>query len=245
MKKIITMTCLAVWGLMASVMAADTQYKVYDLQLSLKAAKAGGIATTACGDSYAYRVKGARKIQGVIAGCGCLAMAGDDTCVNFNIYLWDVTTKTQLTNFTFKTELLQRIGKKGDQVEHVATIVVEDQDGEKFELVLAGFGTYTASKSGTVYDRISVSGGVTGTVDAPYKTTPGCTSCCGFTPDVSDQTTAVAICEEGTCTASDTGNISPVYGTYLMKHNSGKAAKCERTGLTAKNLGLPAYVKFQ
>jgi hypothetical protein len=51
MKKIITMTCLAVWGLMASVMAADTQYKVYDLQLSLKATKAGGIATTACGDS--------------------------------------------------------------------------------------------------------------------------------------------------------------------------------------------------
>ena len=144
MKKIITMTCLAVWGLMASVMAADTQYKVYDLLLSLKTTKAGGVTTTPCGDSYAYRVKSTRKIQGVIAGCGCLAAAGDDTCVNFNIFLWDVTTKTQLTNFTFKTELLQRIGKKGEQVEQVVTIVVEDQSGESFELVLAGLGTYSA-----------------------------------------------------------------------------------------------------
>ena len=67
-------------------------------------------------------------------------MAGDPSCENFQIYLWNATTKTQLTNFTFKTVLLQRIGKTGKQVEQVATLVVEDQDGDKYELMLAGFG---------------------------------------------------------------------------------------------------------
>lgn len=224
--------------------AAETQYKVYDLAINLKAAKAGGVTSTSCGDDYIYRVKGSRKLQGVIAGCGCLAMAGDETCQNFELYLWDATTKTQITNFTFTTEILQRIGKKGEQVEHLVVIEVADPDGEKFVLQLAGFGTYKASKVDANYDTMTVNGGVTGTVDAPYKTILGSCSACAATPDTIEQTQAVAICEDGVCTQSDTSDISPVYGTYTMRYNGSKAAKCEKKGISKATLGLPAYIEL-
>ena len=243
MKKLITVI-LCTMAMAIGAVAAETQYKVYDLAIGLKAAKAGGITSTSCGDDYVYRVKGSRKIQGVIAGCGCLAMAGDETCENFQIYLWDVTTKTQLTNFTFTTGILQRIGKKGEAVEHFVTIEVADPDGEKFVLQLAGFGTYKASKVDANYDTMAVSGGVTGTVDAPYKTILGSCSACAVTPDTVEQTQAVAVCEDGVCTQSDTSDISPVYGSYTMKYNGSKAAKCEKKGISKATLGLPAYVEL-
>lgn len=245
MKKMI-LSALVAFGCIAGVSAksAETQYKVYDVKMSLKTTKAGGTVTTACGDTYTYRVKGSRKIEGVIAGCGCLAMAGDPTCDNFETYFWDATTKTQLTNYTWKTELLQRIDKTGKVVEQVVTFVVEDQDGEKFELVLAGFGSYSASKNGAIYDTISVSGNVAGTVDAPYKTTRGSCSACGETPDTVDQTQAAAVCEDGICTESDTSAVTPVHGSYSMKYNKSKSAKAEKSGVTAKTLGLPSYVKL-
>lgn len=243
MKKLITAVFCAM-AMAISASAAETQYKVYDLNIGLKAAKAGGITSTSCGSDYVYRVKGSRKIQGVIAGCGCLAMAGDETCENFNIYLWDATTKTQLTNFTFTTGILQRIGKKGETVEHFVTIEVADPDGEKFVLQLAGFGTYKASKVDANYDTMVVSGGVTGTVDAPYKTILGSCSACSVTPDTIEQTQAVAICEDGVCTQSDTSDISPVYGSYTMKYNNSKATRCEKKGISKATLGLPAYVEL-
>lgn len=95
MKKMI-LSALVVFGCIAGVSAkaAETQYKVYDVKMALRTTKAGGTVTTSCGDTYTYRVKGNRKIMGVIAGCGCLAMAGDPTCDNFETYFWDATTKT-------------------------------------------------------------------------------------------------------------------------------------------------------
>ena len=242
MKKII-FSALVAFGCVVCA-SASTQYKVYDVKMSLKTTKAGKTITTACGDTYTYRVKSSRKIEGVIAGCGCLAMAGDPTCDGFKTYFWDATTKTQLTNYTWKTELLQRIDKTGKVVEQVVTFVVEDQDGEEFELALAGFGTYSVSKKGAEYDTISVSGGVTGIVDAPYKTTRGSCSACGVTPDTVVQTQAAAVCEDGICTESGTSDVTPVYGSYSMKYNKSKSAKAEKYGATRKTLGLPSYVKF-
>lgn len=243
MKKII-IGMFMMLGCVSSAFAAETQYKVYDLSLSLKTTKAAGQTQTSCGDTYTYRVKASRKIQGVIAGCGCLAMAGDPTCDNFEIYLWDATTKTQLTNFTFTTKILQRVDKAGKTVEQVVTLVAEDQAGEKFELVLAGIGSYKVSKNGKTYDTMAVSGTVTGTVDAPYKTTLGSCSACSVTPDTVDQTQAIKVCEDGICVKSDTGDVTPAYGTYSMKYNQSKSVKCEKIGVSAKTLGLPAYIKI-
>ena len=185
MKKYIAMACCAIaFGF--SAFAADTQYKVYDVQMTLKTTKAGGQTQTSCGDTYTWRTKGSRKVKGVIAGCGCIAAAGDPSCDNFQIYFWDETTKTQLTNFTYTTVIAQRIGKKGEQVEHYVTFEVTDPDGEKFVLALVGLGSYKESKKGENYDTISVSGNVTGVMDAPYKTTLGSCSACSSTPDTTD-----------------------------------------------------------
>ena len=123
------------------------------------------------------------------------------------------------------------------------TFVVEDQDGEKFELALAGFGTYSASKKDAEYDTISVSGGVTGIADAPYKVIRGSCNACGQTPDTVVQTQASTVCEDGIRTESDTSDVTPVYGSYSMKYNKSKSAKAEKYGATAKVLGLPSYVK--
>lgn len=242
MKKIILSALVALGCVMG--VSASTQYKVYDVKMSLKTTKAGGMVATECGDTYAYRVKSSRKIEGVIAGCGCLAMAGDPTCDGFKMYFWDATTKTQLTNYTWKTELLQRIDKTGRVVEQFAVFSVEDQDGEQFELTLTGFGTYSASKKGAEYDTISVNGGVTGIVDAPYKVIRGSCAACNETPDTVVQTQAMTVCEDGICTESDTSDVTPVYGSYSMKYNKSKSAKAEKYGVKAKTLGLPSYVKF-
>ena len=241
MKKIILSALVALGCVMGA--SASTQYKVYDVKMSLKTTKAGGMVATACGDAYAYRVKSSRRIEGVIAGCGCLAMAGDPTCDAFETYFWDATTKTQLTNYTWKTELLQRIDKTGKTVEQVVTFVVEDQDGEQFELTLTGFGMYSASKKGAEYDTISVNGGVTGIVDAPYKVIRRSCAVCDETPDTVVQTQAMTVCEDGICTESDMSDVTPVYGSYSMKYNKSKSAKAEKYGATPKVLGLPSYVK--
>lgn len=243
MKKIIAMACCALaFGFVA--VAADTQYKVYDVTMTLKTTKAGGQTTTSCGDTYTWRTKGTRKIQGVIAGCGCIAAAGDPSCDNFQIYFWDTTTKTQLTNFTYTTEILQRIGKNGEQVEQFVTFVVADPDGEKFELTLVGLGTYKASKAGAEFDTMNASGSVTGLMDAPYKFTAGSCSACSSTPDTIDQTQAVAICEDGTCTEADDSDTTVVHGTYTFKYNNSKATKCAKKGVSKATLGLPAYVNL-
>ena len=243
MKKIIAMACCALaFGFGA--FAADTQYKVYDVTMTLKTTKAGGQTSTSCGDTYTWRTTGNRKVQGVIAGCGCIAAAGDPSCDNFLVYFWDATTKTQLTNFTYTTEIVQRIGKNGEKVEHFVTFVVTEPDGEKFELQLAGIGKYSASKKGANYDTMSVSGNVTGLMDAPYKYTAGSCSACAVTPDAIDQTQAVAICEDGTCTESANSDTTVAYGTYSFKYNSKKAQKCEKKGISKDTLGLPAYVNL-
>lgn len=131
------------------------------------------------------------------------------------------------------------------------TFVVEDQDGEKFELMLAGFGTYSASKKDAEYDTISVSGGVTGIADAPYKVIRGSCGACNETPDTVVQTQASAVCDNGICTESNTSDIctesntsdvTPVYGSYSMKYNKSKSVKAEKYGATRKTLGLPSYV---
>lgn len=233
--KIMAMVVAA--AMAAGAMAADVAYKVYDVSLALKTTKAGKVVATSCGDEYAYRERGTRKIKGVVAGCGCLAMLADPTCTNFKMYFWDKTSKTQLTNFEFTVALVQRIGKKQTVFEQVAKLEVDDE----LELVMAGFGTYKASKSGADYSTASASGYAAGWMSAPYVA--GKQYCCGEDSEAI-QTSAFEVCEDGSCEEAGTSAITPVYGSYTMKPNTSKASKCAKKGVTAKNLGLPSYVDF-
>jgi len=222
--------------------STESQYKVYDVKLSMKTTKASGTEKTSCGDTYVYRTKGNRVIKGVIAGCGCEAAAGDPTCQNFVMFFWDETSKTQLTNYTYKTELLQRIDKEGKKVEQVVSFTVDTKDGKLYELLLAGFGTYKAGKE-PKNDTMSTSGNIAGWMEAPYKVTAGSCTACSTTPDTVDQTTAIVVCESGTCKVSPDSKKTPVCGTYTMKLNKKKVKKCEKNGVSNETLGLPSYVK--
>lgn len=242
MKKII-IGMMVVLGCLAGY--SETQYKVYDITMSLQSTKAAGVTSTPCGDQYQYRVKQARKIKGVIAGCGCEAAAGDPTCLNFNAYFWDFTTGVPLTNVTWTTKVLQRIGKKGEQVEQVVQFDVTDQEGENFSIILSGIGIYKASKKDAKYDYINVSGNVAGWKDAPYWTTAPKSQCCGqSTPGSVDQTQALPVCENGACTASADSDVTPVYGSYTMKYNALKSSLCEKKGITFTVLGVPVYAQW-
>lgn len=224
--------------LAAGSYAADTAYKVYDVAISLKTTKAGKTVAADCGEEYAYRERGTRKIKGVVAGCGCLTMLADPTCSNFKIYFWDETSKTQITNFEFSVSLAQRIGKKQTTFEHMATLAVEDGT----DLLMAGFGTYRRSKSGANYDTATASGNVVGLMAAPYVA--GKQSCCGEEVEAV-QTKAFEVCVDGSCSEASDSGLTPAYGSYTMKPNTSKASKCAKKGVTAKNLGLPSYVDFR
>lgn len=228
MKKVI-MTVAAMCSFMAF---AASEYMVYDFTMKAKTTKAKGVVETACGDEYVYREgPNSMIIRGVIAGCGCPSILANGSCDNALILLWNEATQKQITNYTFSTWIVQRIGKHGEKVEHMAKIECED-----FEVTLAGIGTYRN-------DRININGAkFAGTAKAPYLVTKGSCSACVVTPDTEDQSSAVAPCEDGVCTDADNSDITPFYGDYTLTYNTKKSKKTSKTGISAKNLGVPAYV---
>ena len=226
MKKIIV---IALAACSMAAMAAS-EYMVYDFTMTAKTTKAKGQVTTSCGDDYTWRDNGSQKISGVIAGCGCESIFANGSCNNALVVLWNETTKQQITNYTFSTWVVQRIGKKGEKIEHIAKI-----ETDEFEVTLAGLGSYKKS-------HVSVNGNFAGTANAPYFVTLGSCNACGVTPGSEDQTTALAPCEDGICIEADNGDTTPFFGAYSLKYNSKKSKKVSKDGITAKALGTPAYV---
>ncbi len=221
------MIALAACGI--SVMAGE--YQVYDFAMGIKTTVGKGKVTTSCGDEYVWRDGKSMKIRGVIAGCGCGAILANGSCQNALVLLWNETTKQQISNDVITAWVIQRIGKKGEKVEHMATFKCDE-----FEVTLAGLGTWKSSHLNTL------SGNFGGVAVAPWLVTAGSCTACGITPGSEDQSVAVAPCEDGICTASDTSDVTPMYGTYTLKFNSSKSKKISKKGISAKLLGCPAYV---
>lgn len=242
MKKIMIGLLVAIAAVFTA-QCASTTYKVYDVTFTMKTTKAGKMVVGDCGDEWLSREKGSKKIKGVIAGCGCLAALADPSCENFKMYFWDESTKTQLTNFVFGVEMLQRIGRKSNLVEHFG-IFFSEQDFESMMFSMAGTGTYSDSKLGFDYDHVSASGNIVGMMEAPVKLIKGDCNACAPTPDEIITSTAIAVCEDGTCAESELANITAVCGTYTIKFNQSKASKCAKKGVSASALGLPKYVDF-
>ena len=224
MKKLI-MIVLAACGI--SLMASE--YQVYDFAMTLKTTAAKGKVTTSCGDSYVWRESKNMKIRGVIAGCGCGAILANGVCANARVLLWNETTKQQISNDVISAWVVQRIGKKGEKVEHMATLKADD-----FELALAGFGSWKGQS------LKSLSGNCAGIATAPWLVPAGSCTACGETPI--DQSIAVAPCEDGICTEADDSDITPMYGNYVLKYNTSKSKKISKNGISAKLLGCPSYV---
>lgn len=239
MKKIVIglLAIAAVFG----VQGASTTYKVYDVTMTMKTTKAGKMVAGDCGDEWLARERGSKKIKGVIAGCGCLAALADPECENFKMYFWDETTKTQLTNFEFRVEIMQRIGRKSNVTENI-NIFSNTQEFESMFIYMGGFGSYSDSKLGFDYDHMSASGNIVGYMEAPVKLIKGDCNACAPTPDEVVVSTAIAVCEDGTCTESELAEITAVCGSYTIKFNQSKATKCSKKGISASALGLPKYV---
>ena len=234
MKKLMMVAVMAV----SSMCFAAAEYQVYDFQMVVKTTKGKGKITTSCGDAYVWRDSGAQKIQGVIAGCGCGAIKADGTCDNAIVALWNATTRTQITNAEITAWVVQRIGKKGEKVEHMAKISCE-----YFDIMLAGLGTYKADKLGEKYDRVTlVSGNFAGFATAPFVTTAGNCSACTVTPDVTDQTMAVPVCIDGICEVATESATTPYFGSYSIRYNATKSVKTSKKGISNTTLGAPAYV---
>ena len=221
------MIALAACGI--SVMASE--YQVYDFAMAIKTTAAKGKVTTSCGDAYVWREGKSMKIRGVIAGCGCGAILANGVCENALVLLWNETTRQQISNDVISAWVVQRIGKKGEKAEHMASFKADD-----FELTLAGFGSWKGEYLKTL------SGNCAGVATAPWLVTAGSCTACGVTPDSTDRSMAVAPCEDGVCTEADDSDITPMYGNYVLKYNASKSKKISKSGISAKLLGCPAYV---
>ena len=245
MKKLI-MAAACAFGIAVGAVAAETQYKVYDVTLTGYTTKGGGTAATDCSDDgYVWRDKVACSIKGVIAGCGCLAAKGDETCENFQIYFWDAKNKVQLKDAKFDGSFLQRIGKKGEKVEQFVVFTAKGPNDEEYELYLACIGSYKESKVDANYDTVAISGGsFVGKVDAPSLLIKGSCTACSIEPDQVKKTQAASVCEDGVCDAAENSDTTVIYGKYNMKYNGTKSKNAEKSGVTAKVLGLPAYVEL-
>lgn len=217
-------------------------YQVYDFTMDVKTTKAKGVNSASCGLDYFYRDKTTVKIQGLIAGCGCGAINADGSVQNPYVVMWNATTKTQITNIELTAWIVQRINKNGSTVEHIADITTDD-----FHVMLGGFGPYKENtKDSTLSYISSISGKFGGYANAPFYNTKEVSKCCGYsTPASTDQTMAVPICEDGTCSVTDNSDITPFFGVYTLKYNSSKSAKAAKYGINEKNLGLPSYVKLE
>ena len=226
-------------ALFSAVACLAGTYQVYDFTMTVKTTKGKGAVETSCGDTYVWRDSGTQKIQGIVAGCGCGAVNADGVCENALVLLWNTTTKTQITNIEMTTWIVQRIGKSGEKVEHIAQITSDD-----FTVMLAGLGAYKTDKRDANLDCVkNVSGNFAGYAVAPYFLTKGYTSCCApAVPDSEDQTMAVSVCNEGVCTAATNGDVTPFYGTYSLKYNSTKSSNCSKKGISSTTLKTPAYV---
>ena len=235
MKKLIVIGMLA----LGATCFGASEYQVYDFALNVKTTKAKAKAKTSCGDDYIYREAGSRKLLGIVAGCGCGAIKADGSCENALVLIWDSTSKTQITNAVLNKWIVQRIGKKGTVVEHMAEI-----ETENFKITLGGLGSYSISKTDANLDKVStISGHFAGYCSAPYLTILGSCSACGFDPGSVEQTTALTVCD---CACSDAAeaDTTPYYGTYVIKYNSAKSKKTSKNGISNASLGVPSYVKI-
>lgn len=251
MKKLIVCAMCAVFG----IAALAGEYQVYKFQFNAKTTAAKGIlANGCCGDSddYCYREKQTVKIQGILAGCGCKAIQANGACENAVLYIWDATHKIAITNVTetMLPWIVQRIGKKANGIEHVASLKATygSNDEYGFDVTMAGFGTYKDNTKDSSASYVSaIDGNFAGIANAPWYVKLGKCTACSVEPDTEEQSIAFDTCDNCSdgLTPSMYSDITPFFGTYSFRYDAGKSKACTKNGLSQKNLGLPSYVGLE
>lgn len=244
MKKLMIGTLCVMFGMAAF---ASSSYQIYKFQLNAKTTDAKGVISTSCDDTYAYRDKRTVTIKGVLGGCGCGAINADGVCNNAILYMWDVTRGIAITNVeTITPWTIQRVGKSATVVENYAAFKATygDDNRYSFEIMLAGFGAYKINKNDPNASYVSsVSGNFAGTAVAPIYVKHGTCTACSIEPDEAFVTTAYSPCLA--CEDNETfGEVTPFFGTYVLKYDSSSSKVASKHGLSTKVLGLPAYMQL-
>ena len=248
----------------AMVSGAFATAEVYEYKLNLtttkcaegKAAKNTYWTTKAgydAGDEVTYRVKTSLVVQGVTWGCYCpesLAGTWGTVCGNgessFGIVFWSKTADSflvdQYDDTKFEWNFLNRIGKKGNEVEFSLNLLpnddaeISDVDGDEFALALAGMGKLNGSDCGEYIK--SAKGSVAGYIvpdvavctyctKTPCQVYEFCVDCCSHqTPfDKEDE-------------------MSVAFGTFTMKYNASASKKLEKSGkISTSYTGFSKNVK--
>lgn len=199
---------------------ADGVAQVYDFTATVKTtACSGKSAKDVCGDTVYYRQQITQKLYGKFWGCGCEVIACPDNYAidkaEENGFVFWTTTKLggAFEDADMQWSLLQRLGKKGENVEGFFGLTLID-DGDAVALLSgAGYGTAKIYCDDEDKNYIkSMSGNVVGYWDAsadPIAT--GCYYCGGV-----EECTVFAFCS---CVAED-NEFAAVFGTFTIKYNA-------------------------
>ena len=205
---------------------ADGVAQVYDFTATVKtSACSGKSAKDVCGDTVYYRSQISQKLYGKFWGCGCKVIACPD---NYGMpyeddqgYMFWLSTKQDgaFHGADMSWSILQRLGKKGENVEGAFDLTLADCDGETVAVLKgAGYGTakiYCEEGLSTEESYIkSMAGNIVGTWDASSDViATGCAYCGAV-----DECTVFAFCE---CVAENNDQAA-VYGTFTIKYNAGQ-----------------------
>ena len=256
MKKLMIAAAAAV---VAAGAFADAQ--VYDYKLSLKTTTCaeGKVAKGSFyevalgmekGDEISYRKSASVTLNGVSWGCDCKdALAGawaerelaDGTIVYDGLTFWNKKSGAFLGGAhdatTITWDMMNRIGKKGSDVEMSFDII--DEANASFEFKCAGMGTIKDSINENAANCID---------EASYiKSAKG--NVAGF---MAPDTGACYYCDEVVCDVYDfceclglmDGSRTVAYGTWTMKYNASASKKLRTTAkITSSYSAFPKAIK--
>ena len=229
MKKL--MIAAAVAAMVGGASAADAlKAQVYDFTATLKTtACSGKSAKDVCGTEVQYRIQKTQKLYGKFWGCHCQVIACPDnygeprTTDEKSFIFWTNAKKEDgaFHNATWTWEILQRLGKKGNNVEGQFTLTLEDCKGKQIaDLMGAGYGTAQiycdgADSAETSYIK-SMSGNIAGKWDV---TSDPLMADCAYCGDPTD-CTVLAFC--ATCDAQD-NEWAAAFGSFTIKYNASES----------------------
>ena len=222
MKKL--MIAAAAAAMVGGVYAVDNP-QVYDFTATLKTTSCSKnkSAKDVCGDTVYYRSQVTQKLYGKFWGCDCDVIGCPDTAnygiddVNQDGYMFWTSTKVPgaFHGADWQWSILQRLGKKGENVEGAFDLVLTDCDGDTVAtLAGAGYGTAKIDCADLDGNYIkSMSGNIVGTWDASSEVIATGCAYCGSTA----QCEVFEFCDA--CGLSD-NDMAVVFGSFTLKYNA-------------------------
>lgn len=199
---------------------ADGVAQVYDFTATVKTTQCSGkSAKDVCGDTVVYRTQITQKLYGKFWGCGCDVIACPDgyakDAQDSQGFVFWTTTKAggAFAAADMEWSVLQRLGKKGENVEGYFTLSLSDATDEVAALAGAGYGTAKIVCDDETQNYIkTMSGNLVGFWNTSADAIASGCYYCGDTVDC----TVFAFCS---C-VSEQSDLAAVFGSFTLKYNA-------------------------